>query len=132
MVCSYGFGPHLSEKQRAAVDKLLSIYDNDLFSPPEWEDACGQAGIRPENAGEILTYMLEQGLLIRAGAYLFSAKAPEEVLSRMKANNKEEGFTAGDIRSLLGCNRKYTLALLEYTDAHKITVRAGDLRYCGE
>ena len=114
------------------MDKLLSIYDKDLFSPPEWEDACGQAGIRPENAGEILTYMLEQGLLIRAGAYLFSAKAPEEVLCRMKANNKEEGFTAGDIRSLLGCNRKYTLALLEYTDAHKITVRAGDLRYCGE
>lgn len=132
MVCSYGFEPHLSEKQRAAVDKMLSIYDKDLFSPPEWEDACGQAGIRPENAGEILTYMLEQGLLIRAGAYLFSAKAPEEVLCRMKANNKEEGFTAGDIRSLLGCNRKYTLALLEYTDAHKITVRAGDLRYCGE
>ena len=47
----------------------------------------------------------------------------------MKDNPKEEGYTAGDIRELLGSSRKYTLALLEYTDAHKLTHRVGDLRF---
>ena len=41
-------------------------------------------------------------------------------------------FAAGDIRELLGTTRKYALALLEYTDAHKLTIRVGDKRFCGE
>ena len=50
----------------------------------------------------------------------------------MRAANQEEGFAAGDIRELLGTTRKYALALLEYTDAHKLTIRVGDKRFCGE
>ena len=43
-----------------------------------------------------------------------------------------DGFAAGDIRELLGTNRKYTLALLEYMDGHKLTQRVGERRFCGK
>ena len=129
MVCAYGFAPHISEKQQAALTALATAYDSALFTPPEWEDVCAAAGVRAENAAELLTHLLEQGILIKTGGYLFSGKAPAEAEARLKANPKEEGFTAGDIRELLGSSRKYTLALLEYTDAHKLTRRVGDLRF---
>ncbi|MBQ1501877.1 MAG: selenocysteine-specific translation elongation factor [Firmicutes bacterium] len=134
LIHAAGFAPHISEKQRAALDALTAAYEGALFMPPEWNEACAAAGVRPENAAELRTHLLEQGLLISSGDYLFSAQAPAEAAARLRqaAADYPEGFAAGDIRELLGSNRKYTLALLEYTDARKLTVRVGDKRFCGE
>lgn len=121
-----------TEQQAAVLAKIETAYSQELFSPPLWSEVTASLGLKEAEASEYLGYLLDQGRLVKGGDYYFASEAPAEALRRMRAANQEEGFAAGDIRELLGTTRKYALALLEYTDAHKLTIRVGDKRFCGE
>jgi selenocysteine-specific elongation factor len=52
-----------------------------------------------------------------------------ELVQRITADIEEHGpRTVAEIRDLLDASRKFVLALLTYTDEHKITRRVGDTR----
>jgi len=127
-----GFAPQPNEKEQALLERLEQAYSDQLFSPPLWEVLSGSMKIKTEEANELLQYLVEQGKLIKAGDYYFHAAAPAQAWQRMKTAETVDGFGAGDIRELIGSNRKYTLALLEYMDTHKLTLRVGEKRFCGD
>lgn len=124
--------PQPTEQQAEQIARIEAAYQENLFSPPLWNELTASLALKEQEAGEYLGYLLDQGRLIKAGDYYFAAEAPQEALRRLRENESEQGFAAGDIRELLGTNRKYALALLEYTDAHKLTIRVGDKRFCGK
>ena len=126
------FTPRLSKPQQEQAEQLLRAYEERLFAPPAWGELTAGLRIAAKEAEELLQYLLEQGSLIKAGEFYFRGEAPREAWRRLKAEESEAGFAAGDIRELLGTNRKYTLALLEYMDGHKLTQRVGERRFCGK
>jgi selenocysteine-specific elongation factor len=126
------FTPQPEEKEQALLDRVVQAYREALFSPPLWSALTESLQIKGDAANELLQYLLEQGKLIKAGEFYFHFAAPAEALQRMKTAETVDGFGVGDIRELLGSNRKYTLALLEYMDTRKLTLRVGDKRFYGD
>ena len=124
--------PQPDQQQAELIARIEVAYSQALFSPPLWDELTASLGLKEAAAGEYLAYLLDQGRLVKGGDYFFASEAPQEALRRMRAANQEDGFAAGDIRELLGTTRKYAMALLEYMDAHKLTIRVGDKRFCGK
>jgi len=95
------------------------------MSPPERSQALAE-GI-PQ---AILDYLIDLGVLVRVGPELLFHR---DALSRAVEIARELGaggrqFTAAQFRDACGNTRKYAVALLEYLDANRITVRIGDER----
>lgn len=125
--------PQPTEPQTGQIAQIEAAYSQNLFSPPLWSELVASLSLKEAEASEYLGYLLDQGRLVKGGDYFFASEAPLEALRRMRtAAAQEDGFAAGDIRELLGTTRKYALALLEYTDAHKLTLRVGDKRFCSK
>lgn len=115
----------LSPKQRDEAERLEAAYSSSLMSPPERDQAL--AG---ETSEAILDYLIDEGILVRVGPELLFHR---DALSRAVevARSLGEGgkpFTAAQFRDACGNTRKYAVALLEYLDSNRITVRVGDER----
>ncbi|HEX6541575.1 MAG TPA: selenocysteine-specific translation elongation factor [Ktedonobacterales bacterium] len=119
--------PRLAAEQQQGVDKMLARFRNEPFSPPtrpEIEEALGS---------EVTAWLIEQGTLIRLNeAVLLDRDAYREALRRVVGYLRaHESLTVADARDLLGTTRKYMLALFEYTDERRYTLRRGDDRILG-
>jgi selenocysteine-specific elongation factor len=132
LISAPGFAPQLQPTEQQLVDSIATRYSSNLFTPPLWEDVAAELGIKPAAANELLQYLLGGNILLRAGEHYFSATAPEQALEILRAEQGEEGFAVGEIRSLLDTTRKYAMSLIEYLDTKKLTVRIGDRRFCAD
>jgi len=115
----------LNSEQQRARERLEAAYLSSLMSPPERSQALAE-GI-PQ---AILDYLIDLGVLVRVGPELLFHR---DALSRAVEIARELGaggrqFTAAQFRDACGNTRKYAVALLEYLDANRITVRIGDER----
>lgn len=115
----------LSSEQQKARERLEAAYLSSLMSPPERGRALA-GGI----SEAILDYLIDLGVLVRVGPELLFHR---DALSRAVEIVRELGaggrsFTAAQFRDACGNTRKYAVALLEYLDASRITVRIGDER----
>jgi selenocysteine-specific elongation factor len=60
---------------------------------------------------------------------VYDRQTLDALLDRIRGAIQREGpLTVARIRDVLGASRKYVLALVGYTDEHKITRRVGDER----
>ncbi|MDD2202188.1 MAG: selenocysteine-specific translation elongation factor [Firmicutes bacterium] len=115
----------LNSEQQRAKERLEAAYLSSLMSPPEAGQALAE-GI-PQ---AILDYLIDLGVLVRVGPeLLFHRHAlvrAAEIAHELGAGGQP--FTAAQFRDACGNTRKYAVALLEYLDANRITVRIGDER----
>jgi selenocysteine-specific elongation factor len=74
--------------------------------------------------------LIAQGRLVEVAAgLLYDRQTLSGIVERIRADIVEHGpRTVAQIRDLLDASRKYALALVNYTDEHKITRRVGDER----
>lgn len=115
----------LSSEQQEATDRLEAAYLSSLMSPPE----RGQVLAR-EIPAPIFDYLIDLGVLVRVGPELLFHRDAVAQAVRIARELGEGGrpFTAGQFRDACGNTRKYAVALLEYLDSNRITVRVGDER----
>jgi len=60
---------------------------------------------------------------------MYERETLEKIVERIRGDIQQHGpRTVAQIRDLLDASRKFTLALVTYTDEHKITRRVGDER----
>ena len=65
---------------------------------------------------------------VRDGLY-YSSEAVDEILEKVRLwFSDHEDLDVGGLKEILGLSRKYLIALLEFMDREKITVRVGDTR----
>ena len=86
----------------------------------------------PEKANVIFNILLSKGLVIQVDTISIYWKTMQytiKVLQQYFQSN--ERITVGQLRTMLNTSRKVALALLEYLDMHKYTIRRGDERYPG-
>src|SRR5262249_54069799 len=116
------------------------------FSPGEERQAASllgvlrEAGVAPPDradlerdlrmSAELVDALLAQGQVVEVAAGLIYARATlDSLIARIRADIQANGpRTVAQIRDLLDASRKYALALVTYTDEHKITRRVGDDR----
>lgn len=110
--------------QQSQVNTLLKKFADAPTSPPGVKECVDEVG------EEIYNALTGQGLLLAVSKEVVFRK---EDFDRMLEMIREEWgngttFTMAQARDRLQTSRKYAVALLEYLDEQKITVREGDAR----
>jgi selenocysteine-specific elongation factor len=100
------------------------------FHPPAWTEIQPLLAIGPEEAEEVLQYLLRQEIVVKAAADIYFHTdafhlAKELIAGHIRQNG---GILLGEARDLLNSSRKYVLPLLEYFDQIKFTRRIGEKR----
>ena len=115
-----------SAEQERQVAQLVEVLREAGVSPPDRAELETELGVSPE----LLDALIAQGRLVEVAAgLLYERDTLESIVARIREDIQQHGpRTVAQIRDLLDASRKYTLALVNYTDEHKITRRVGDLR----
>ena len=120
----YAFKIHLSDKQQAVKDEILSALLKGGFSPP----GLGELNL-DKKAQEILLLLspeyvmfLDKSTIIHREYY---NKAKELLADYFEGNSE---ITLAAFRDMLGTSRKYAQLILENFDDARVTVRVGDVR----
>jgi selenocysteine-specific elongation factor len=115
-----------SPAQEAQLSSLLGVLREAGVSPPDRADLEAELRI----SSEVIDAAISNGRLVEVAAGLIYDRATlEGIVARIREDIAAQGArTVAQIRDLLDASRKYTLALVTYTDEHKITRRVGDTR----
>lgn len=115
-------------KLRAA---LLAAYQAGGLAPPNVKDILEPLGLTFKEALPVYKVLMAEGLLVKAQENMyFCAAAVASLIEKVRAYFAAGATDMGptEFRELTGLSRKFLIALLEYLDKEKITVRVGDKR----
>jgi selenocysteine-specific elongation factor len=115
-----------SAEEATQIAELIDILREAAVSPPDRPDLEAELGI----SSELVDALLAQGRLVEVAAgLLYDRETLAAIVERIRQDIQANGpRTVAQIRDLLDASRKYTLALVNYTDEHKLTRRVGDER----
>jgi selenocysteine-specific elongation factor len=115
-----------SSEQTRQIDQLLRVLREAGVSPPDRADLEAELRLSPE----LVDAVLVQGSVVEVAAgLLYERETLDALVAGIRAEIQLRGpRTVAQIRDLLDASRKFTLALVNYTDAHKLTRRVGDER----
>lgn len=115
-----------TEVQQAAVDRTLAVFAASPYAPPNAPDTLALL----DNNEALLEALIEQNHLVRLpGDVLFRRRDFEAMVEQIRAYIEANGsITLAQSRDLFATSRKYAQAVLEETDARRITRREGDIR----
>jgi selenocysteine-specific elongation factor len=122
--------PSFTPEQRAFFDHLVPIDSARAFAPIPFAGAAAAVKLsRLPGTPKAFDTMLARGALVKIGDDLYRGTQIAEIRTRVEAHLREHGrMTAAQFRDLLGTTRKYAVPLLEWLDAHAVTIRNGDYR----
>jgi len=124
VIARAGFERTFTRQEEEKVKNMLRRFNETPFLPPSFKDCQDEVG------EEVLVLLIERGDLVKVSEnVLFRKEDYDRMLSGAVDYLKTHGtFTVAEFRDLFNTTRKYALALLEYWDSQKITVRDGDIR----
>ncbi len=124
----------LTKRQREVLDLLLPMIAANERTPPTHRELFAATDrLSPGDIEQLLKLCREDGSLIAVSHDLSYTPAGLELLRtglRELFQSKPE-VTLAEIRDALQMTRKHVVPLAEYWDAHKVTIRNGDLRTAG-
>ena len=99
-------------------------------APPNIKDVLENLGVTAKEAAPVLKIMQDSGELVRvADGIWYAGQALASILEKVRlwfAGN--DNLDLAGLKEITGLSRKYLIALLEYFDRERITVRVGDKR----
>lgn len=109
---------------------LLAAYAEGGMAPPNLKDVLADLGASPKEASPLLRLLTDGGELVKVTEDIYySGPALEgirqSVISWFAAH---DNLDIAGLKELTGLSRKYLVALLEYFDKTRLTVRVGDKR----
>jgi selenocysteine-specific elongation factor len=113
-------------EQQRQVGAVLDVLREAGVAPPDRSDLESTLRVSPE----LIDALLAQGSLVEVAAGLIYERTTlDDIIGRIRGHIQQHGpQTVAQIRDLLDASRKYVLAIVGYTDEHKITRRVGDER----
>ncbi|WP_108669289.1 selenocysteine-specific translation elongation factor [Peribacillus acanthi] len=123
------FYPHVPRNWEKRVIGMLERIKEDGFEVKSLQNYLDDAGL-PENLHKELTYFLiEQKKLVELDEKFFwTSEIFKQAVVKLK-DEKDNGFTVGEAKDILGLSRKYMIPFLEKMDQLKLTKREDNLRY---
>ena len=120
----------LAPKDRQLADALMKLYEEGGFSSPRPEELSALLAARPERVDRMLRFLCDEGSLVRLSknvvlCYDYMKKAQNIAVTLIEENGV---LDSADFKHHIESTRKYALAILDYLDARRITVRQGNNR----
>ena len=110
---------------------LLDAYVKGGLTPPNVKDILEPLDLTFKEAQPVYKVLQDEGRIVKAqeGMY-FCAEAIKALIEKVQAYYAAGALDMGpaEFRELTGLSRKFLIALLEYLDKEKVTVRVGDKR----
>ena len=125
-----GHTPQPGKQEKAVIDKLMEIMYKQPFNPPSLDEMKASAGVSEAVFNEIISYLMEQGLLVKVFENLYFTRTALEKGKQILSDyfDMEKELSLATARDLFNTSRKYALPLVEYYDRIRFTRRVGDLR----
>lgn len=120
----------LSKDEDTIRQKIENVFRESGLQPPFFRDVASGLPGAPKQHQEVLEWMLAKGILLKTKEEIyFHAAAMAELQNRLVTWLREHGeITTTQFKEMTGASRKYTIPLLEYFDAQKVTIRVGEVR----
>lgn len=120
----------LAADQARLREKLLEAHRSSGITPPNLKDVLEGLGVSLKEATPVLRLLTEERALVRvADGLYYSAEALDDILGRTRRwFESHDNLDLAGLKEITGLSRKFLIALLEYMDRERITVRVGDTR----
>jgi selenocysteine-specific elongation factor len=121
----------LASDQAKLRATLLDAYQKGGLTPPNVKDILEPLALTFKEAQPVYKVLLDEGRIVKAQENMyFCAEAIKGLIEKVRAYFAAGAADMGptEFRELTGLSRKFLIALLEYLDKEKITVRVGDKR----
>jgi len=120
----------LAADQEKLREEIEGIYRQAGLQPPFFREVTQSLGVPEALSRQLLTWMLEQGMLVKVKEDLYFHGGALEDLKRrlLEFFAGHEEISTPQFKDLTQATRKYTIPLLEYLDATRFTIRIGDVR----
>lgn len=128
---TYGdFQVNFTGQNERIRNTVLQSLQSAPYSPPDIDELLDQLHESIDQISEVLQAMAGMGEVVKVSADVsFLASAVADAEAWVVMNVREKGsITLADLRDAFQTSRKYALALLDYFDAQKVTLRKGDVR----
>jgi len=125
-----GHSVALGADEKDVSRRIEQAYLESELQPPYFRDMMSSLGLNSDHAKAILMHMLEGGSLVKVKEDLYFHKDVIEGLrQKLVSYLKTEGeINTPQFKEMTGVSRKYTIPLIEFFDATKVTIRVGDTR----
>lgn len=121
----------LASDQSSLKDALLAAHAKEPMTPPNLKEVLEALGVSPKEAAPVLALLQKDGELtkIKEGLYYVSS-ALEEIKGHIQTwFESHDDLDPGAFKEISGgLSRKYIIALLEFFDKERFTIRVGDKR----
>jgi selenocysteine-specific elongation factor len=132
MAALAGRGPKLSDRQRAASERLGQVFEEAGFAPPASAELESLLKLSAAELRTLLELHAARGGLVHLGGGLYlHAEHEAELRARVQQRVAAGPMPVSDLRDLLGTSRKYAVPICEYLDRIGLTRRVGDARVAG-
>ena len=121
---------NLPDADRQALARISQIYDETAYHSPRPDELPALLDLPRPEAGRLLTYLCNHGSLIRLNRNVIISRrhfrrSQELVVDTIRG---EGTLDSADFKLKIGSTRKYALAILDFLDAQRVTVRTGNDR----
>jgi selenocysteine-specific elongation factor len=119
-----------STKQAPLSEALLAAFAKGGMAPPNINTLLDELKVSKKEAAPVLAALRDSGRLVRVSEDVwYAAQYLTEIESAVRHwFESNENLDVAGLKSLTGLSRKYLIALLEYFDSSKLTLRIGDKR----
>ena len=120
----------LSKDEESIRQRIEQAYRQSGLQPPFFREVAASLPGTARQHQDVLEWMVSQGTLtkVKEDIYFFTAVI-QELQHRLVAFLKENGeISTPQFKDMTQASRKYTIPLLEFFDAQRITIRIGDMR----
>ena len=121
----------LATDQQDLRQQLLDAHVQGGLTPPNLKDVLEELGVDPKKAAPVLKLLTDEKLLVKVkdGLY-YHGPVVEDIKARVKTwFENHDDLDPGGLKEILdGISRKFLIALLEYMDRERFTMRVGDKR----
>lgn len=120
----------LGVDQQALRETILDTYRRAELAPPYFKDLCQQLGTPLEQARQVLSLLVKEGLMVKVKEELYYHHAPLEQVKQALVDHltADEEISTPQFKEMTGLSRKYLIPLLEHFDTTQLTIRIGDVR----
>ncbi len=120
----------IDQAESTLIGRLLAIYADTGFQSPRPDELPGMLAEPSEKISRLLEHLLDEGKLVSlSGNVVLSPQHLRQAQSRVVAIIQERGvLNSADFKREIDSSRKYALAILDWLDARRVTLRFGNER----
>jgi len=121
---------NLDDADQDLMTRLHAVYEESGFRSPRPDELPERLGTSPVEVDRLLDLLCARGKLFRLSKnVVLSLSWVREAQTKVIEIIGEKGILdSGEFKHVIGSTRKYALAILDFLDARKVTVRRGNLR----